>query len=156
MLFRSPLEKAGVFDTREAAEWRGRGYMPAPQLCATASPMTGFGDTMITVLVPFEGREAPDVTAEPGGTACAEFASGKGNGSLALTWGDGSRDTIVWTPGLNAPITAHEEIRTDASVLHTRRNRSGSLARCTALQATYCEPFAPERRPAPGAIHIQG
>ena len=151
---KAPLQRAGVFEAPERAQWRDRGYMPAPQVCAVADPMVGFGETLVTVLVPFEGSEVPKLEAVPGGVACAEFADGKGHGMLDLNWGNGGRDTVVWTPGLRSPILSHGRVRTDASVLHLRTGADGNLVSGTALDATYCEPFAPDRRPRPGSIQI--
>ncbi|MFW6133579.1 MAG: heparinase II/III family protein [Planctomycetota bacterium] len=154
------LRDAGVFDAEPLSQWRDAGYAPAPQVCGTASPMSGFGATLVTVLVPFRGRRAPDVTAEVGGVALGEHIAAHGTGTVTLQWADGVRDHVAWTPvlrssiGQYAPDGSGEAVRTDAAVLHLGADASGRVTRGAALDATYCEPFAPERRDAPGAITL--
>ena len=147
-----PLRKAGELDKAPMKDWADREYTPSPQVCAVAAPMQGFGETLVTVLVPFEGERAPEVTAEPGGIALNEHVASEGTGTLTLRWADGTRDELAWTPAMRSPIGAFGDGRTDASALHVRRDARETIVDATAHEATYCEPFANERREAPGAI----
>ncbi len=150
-----PLDRVGAFDTPTLNQWRDRGYVPAPQLCAVAEPMDGFGATMVSVLVPFEGTETPPLQVDLAGAANTdEIGRSTTPGTISLTWGNGTCDTIVYTPSLRASIGAHEDLKTDGSVLHLRRDGNGTVKEGVALDATYCEPFAPRRRDSAGAIAI--
>lgn len=145
---RSMLDKCGVFDSPERAEWRDRpsegGFMPAPQLCCTADPLENYNETMISVLVPFKGAQAPELDIET--------AEDAGQHQIRLRWGAGECDTLVWRPALGAPVGAYDTIQTDASVLHLHHEADEKTVRGTALDATYCRPHAETRRDTPGNI----
>jgi hypothetical protein len=117
--------------------------MPAPQVAATASPMKGFGEGLVSVFVPFEGSSPPALTSEVTGPIAEDFAA-RTAGGLALTWGDGSRDILHWSDGLAFPLhrVADDECRyeTDACVLHVRQDPHGKELERHALDGTYVKP----------------
>ena len=139
---RADLRRAGVFDHPPLSEWVHRTYAPAPQVCAVADPMRGFGDGIVSVFVPFEGAEAPEVTAQVEGEIAAEFAHRTG-GALTLHWGDGSSDALHWTASLAQPLFICDDggtsASTDGCVLHIRRDAQGGILTSQALDDTYCE-----------------
>ncbi|MFP4176875.1 MAG: heparinase II/III family protein [Candidatus Brocadiia bacterium] len=149
---RPMLEEAGVFDDPELAEWKGRSYAPAPQVCAVAEPMNGYNDTMVTVLVPFEGQNAPGLEVDS--VNCDALSSGTVGGNITLQWEDGTRDTVVWTPELKTGIGEYKDVLTDGCVLHTRQSAEGEIVRGTTLDATFCEPFTDKRRSTAGPITL--
>ena len=148
------LERMGAMDDPIMQGWKERSYAPAPQICAVADPMEEFAEVLITVLVPFEGDEVPQISGSTGGDLIARPTLQKGRGELTLQWGDGGFDRLLWTPELRSPIGSCEKGRTDACLLHLRGDETGEVEAGTALGATYCEPFASHRRDVPGAIEI--
>ena len=151
---RDTVERAGGLDNLDSEEWADLSYMPAPQLCCVADPMEEYGETFVTVLVPFQTDETPEVSATASGDIFTSPTLGKGGGCLSLEWGDGACDRFLWAPRLRSPIGDYADGRTDACALHLHLDASGKLQDGTAVEATYCEPWAPERRDEPASIEL--
>ncbi len=155
---RADLRKAGVFEDPKLAEWTDRSYCPAPQICGTAAPMQGFAETLVSVFVPFDGPTAPELTTELDGPVTDEFP-GTAAGRLTLTWGDGTRDAVLWSNALGFPLfRAADETAgytTDACLLHIRRDAAGALQYGSALDATHFEPETDADRPAAGRVRLR-
>jgi len=120
---------------------RDHTYLPAPQLSLTADPMPEYAACLVTVLVPFRGREAPRVSAEAAAPADASGQTLR-PGRLEIAWGDGSRDAVWWTPALEYALGEVDGLDTDGSLLHVRRDVGGRVIGGAAVDATYCKPFA--------------
>ncbi|MFP4176323.1 MAG: heparinase II/III family protein [Candidatus Brocadiia bacterium] len=137
---RSDLRRAGVFDEPPLSEWEDRTYGPAPQICCTADPMKGYAESMISVFVPYQGQEPPQLSTQVSGSIDSAFPENT-SGSLRLQWGDGSSDTLVWTGALTQPLFKYRQgnhlFETDGVILHILRDTEGSLSGMGALDATY-------------------
>ncbi len=140
------------------------GYAKAPQLCLRTDRHEPWDVQLATVLAPFRGTEAPDVSAEivPSGGPAAPSR-------LTLRWGSGETDTVWWTRRLGTAVGTVSEtdataagrgavpasvIETDASLLHLRRDAAGKLAQGVCVDATYCAPLTASVSPAPGLIRL--
>ncbi len=138
---RSDLRRAGVFNQPPLSEWVNRSYGPAPQICAVADPMQGFGEALVSVFVPFDGDTAPELVATVGGEVNSEFAQRTG-GQLELRWPDGKTDSLHWTSSLAQPLfrtmDTHGDYETDGALLHLHREADGTLNKSTVLDGTYC------------------
>lgn len=138
---RADLRRAGVFDQPPLSEWVNRSYGPAPQICAIADPMHGFGEALVSVFVPFTGDTAPELVATVSGEVNHEFAQRTG-GHLELRWAGGGTDSLHWTSSLAQPLfrttDAQGDYETDGALLHLHRDADGTLTQKTVLDATYC------------------
>ncbi len=138
---RGDLRRAGVFDTPPGQAWCDRTYLPAPQVAGTATPMQGFGEGIVSIFVPFRGARPPGLASAVAGPIASEFAHTTA-GQLMLTWDDGTRDSLLWADGLNAPLFRAADVdgtyETDACVLHLRRAADGRCLSQTMLDGTYC------------------
>lgn len=138
---RGDLRRAGVFDTPGGARWRDRTYMPAPQVAGIAAPMRGFGEAIVSVFVPFTGAAAPPLTSAVAGPIAQAFPRTTA-GQLMLTWGDGTRDSLIWADALAFPLFRVSDddggYETDACVLHLRRDADGRCIAQETLDGTTC------------------
>ena len=149
-----PLKPAGtVLSVHEGESDPLRGwvpgetqYSPAPQVCQLLDPFPAGWANVATVLIPFQGSEVPEVTAEAGTRA--------GASELVLRWGDGSSDEVFWTGCLFTAIGEREEFETDGSLVHLAKGPDGAVLKGLAVDATYVRPFAPEVRAAPETFAI--
>ncbi len=101
---------------------RGQGYLPAPQLSVCADPMTEFCAPYISVLLPYVGKQPPEVDIEAvhdGGPDSTQ------PGHLHLRWADGAVDDIWWTHGMDGALMSLPEFTTDASLLHCVTTKDG-------------------------------
>jgi len=117
------------------------GYAPGPMLSLTVNaiaPETHWA----AVLIPFQGADAPQVSAQ----ADADRA-----GTLTLQWGDGHTDTVLWSPRIECAIGAADRIETDASLLHLHRGAQGRLVRGSPSTGTMSSPSSPRGGPRAGA-----
>jgi len=122
----------------------GRGeYLPAPLLSQTLPALSTRGVDIATVLVPFKGATAPQVTAEAQGTQPGGVAR------LVLRWGDGSTDELYWTGRMKLMIGKVDELETDAGLVHLQRDAARSLVRGLVAYGTHIEPWAPRARTRP-------
>ena len=118
-----------------------RNHGPGPDIGGhvVKTDLAGHG---VSVFVPFEGTEAPEVTAQVEGEISAEFAHRTG-GTLTLRRGDGSSDALHWTASLAQPLFICDDggtsASTDGCVLHIRRDAQGGILTSQALDDTYCE-----------------
>ncbi len=117
-------------------------YVAAPQLCLESDPAPVCSH-WAAVFVPFEGKEAPAVSAE---------ARMGRTGRLVIAWGDGSTDSIWWMPGLERALEPSDGIETDGSLVHLRRGAGGEPVRGLVADGTYLEPYSPRRRPRRGVF----
>ena len=128
-----------------------RQYIPAPQVSLTAVGHDPWHTDLATVLVPFRGATPPQVevtaTVDPGREGDFYHPS---PGMIALRWGDGSTDEVWWSRRLSKPLENRGTFSTDASLVHLRRDASGTLAGGLVVDGTHIEPFAPTVRPEPG------
>ena len=151
-----PLKPGGaVLSVHEGEEDPLRGwlpgegeYVPAPQLCQLLDPMPAGRAALATVLVPFTGPQAPEVTAEGGFRRGAAY--------LALRWGDGTSDELYWTDGLSRALDAQDGFETDGALVHLAKDAGGRLTQGLVLDGTFIRPFAPEVRPAPETFALAG
>ena len=121
--------------------WLGDGgYVAAPQLCLSvrSAPRSA---GIVTVLVPFRGRAAPEVRA----TADAA-------GRVELAWGDGSTDALRWSPSLAHALGRAGEFDTDGALLHMTRGANGQVERGLVVDGTYVDPVALPPRDVPGTF----
>jgi hypothetical protein len=71
---------------------------------------------------------------------------------LRLCHADGAVDEVHWRHRFGSMLDAVAEVRTDASLLHLRRDADGALRRAAAVGGTYLAPHAPEPRAVPGVV----
>jgi len=121
-------------------------YVPAPQVSLCLDPFPAGRANLATVLIPFEGSEPPEVTAEA--------VTRGGTSELTLRWGDGSSDQVFWTDCLATAIAAQEEFQTDGSLVHLARGPDGAVLQGLAVDATYLRPLVPEVRRVPATFAI--
>ncbi|HOF89133.1 MAG TPA: heparinase II/III family protein [Armatimonadota bacterium] len=110
-------------------------YVPAPQLCLSAPRMETLDASLLTVLIPFRGPDAPGVIAH------AALDDGTGLQRLRLEWADGSADELYATPRLEIAIGQDGELDTDAALLHLQRDPAGRVTRGLVVDGTYARPF---------------
>ena len=126
------------------------GYTAAPQL-TFAVPMAASGCAQLaTVIIPFRGAQPPALTIETG-----EYRDNAPL-SLRLRWADGHTDEIIATPRLATAIDAHEEIVTDAALVHLHKDADGKLVRGLVVDGTYLRPYAAETQGETGTYVIGG
>ena len=139
MLF--PLQPAGAeLKLHEGENDPPRGwasYKPAPQVCLSATiappdPRKCCHLDLATVIVPFAGREAPEVRAS------AVAPKGSQPGRVALVWPDGTRDEVLWRPLLETMVGKAYGVDSDGSLVHVRRDASGRVLQSFAFDSTFC------------------
>jgi len=91
--------------------------------------------SLLTVLIPFRGPDAPGVIAH------AALDDGTGLQRLRLEWADGSADELYATPRLEIAIGQDGELDTDAALLHLQRDPAGRVTRGLVVDGTYARPF---------------
>jgi hypothetical protein len=114
---------------------------PAPQVCFSVPEATPWTD-LATVIVPFRGRNCPDVSAEAHADARC--------GHLALNWSDGTCDNVYWTHQLEAALDDYGEGRTDASLLHLMCDSRGRCIKGVIVDGTIAEPYTGRLGSLPG------
>ncbi len=115
-----------------------RGFIvPAPQVCVRAAPMQGYDACLVTVLVPFRGRRAPEVRV----SRCVPPDSIR-PGQLCLHWPDGSSETIVWTAELDRMIGTFGGIFCDGAAVAIRQEAPDGPSRACIIDGTVCAPVA--------------
>lgn len=113
---------------------KGQQGEPAPQLALECSPMLNYEEHVVSVLVPFDGEEKPELMAK------AKAPADKSTpGEVKLRWKDGSTDTIFWMNGLKTMIGRTDHLDTDASLLHVQRDADDNIQQIGAADSTYCE-----------------
>lgn len=123
-------------------------YTPAPQLVLAGDTTEYAHAQFATILVPFRGKQAPEVRAE------ASVDPSTGVLTLQLLWGDGGRDEIVATPRLESALNQFGDIYTDAALLHRQYNAAGTMVHGLAYNASYIEPYSPQIREKLGMIQF--
>lgn len=113
-------------------------YVTAPQLCLSTPKIEPLNAALLTVLVPFRGPDAPEVTA------AATTDEATGTQTLRLRWPDGTRDEFVATPRLESAINTVGDLTTDAALVHLRRDRDGAVTGGLVVDGTYLAPYASE------------
>jgi hypothetical protein len=68
---------------------------------------------LVTVLIPFKGEDTPEVRVN-----VANDPAVNGDGRVELSWEDGSSDTVIWKPRLEAAIGNSGRWSTDAALIH--------------------------------------
>jgi len=112
------------------------GIIAAPQLTLSLPKMHDNWAELVTVIIPYQGTDTPQVTAEASSTAADNI------GRLALRWDDGTVDRVEWyyRQGLmlgNKVAGYH----TDASLVHRCFAPDGTLRQGAALDGTYITPY---------------
>ena len=126
------------------------GYTAAPQITLAAPMAASACAQLATVLIPFRGAQPPALTIETG-----EYRDNAPL-SLRLRWADGHTDEIIATPRLATAIDAHEEIVTDAALVHLHKDADGKLVRGLVVDGTYLRPYAAETQGETGTYVIGG
>ncbi len=133
------LRRAGVFEQPKMKEWANRSYAPAPQVAGVAAPMQGFGESIVSVFVPFE-EEPPTIRPSVDGPIAADFPQSM-RGRLEIEWSNGTRDLLAWSDRLAQPLIRVDdngkEVLTDGCFLHLQKDADGSPVAGTALDASY-------------------
>lgn len=122
-------------------------YVPAPQLTLTLPRRDPWNTDLVTVLVPYRGTARPALTVAR--TVDPEHTTRQydpGYGMVSLRWGDGTRDDLLWTRRLETALDVREGMTTDAGLVHLRRAADGRVTGGLAVEATYLDPYAPQRR----------
>jgi hypothetical protein len=109
-------------------------HHPAPQLVLNTPSMKERHDYYVSVLTPFRGRTAPDVTVE------AKSPRGQ-TGYVRLTWADGTQDVIHWGCNFNLMLGKQADFETDSSLVHLRKDAAGKIVRGCCVHGTYIKPF---------------
>lgn len=156
LLLLTPLAPAGMTLSVHAGEkdplagWMAGtdGYVPAPQVRLSAIAHDPWQTDIATVLVPFVGRSAPQVTAEARPTGPAT------PGLVTLRWANGETDTILWTRRMGSAIGAAEGLNTDGGLVHVHRLADGAVAGALAIDATYLGPLTRRKFPSPRTIVV--
>ncbi len=108
---------------------------PAPQVSLACRPWNGHMETLVTVLVPYRGSALPQAETT---VAIGNVMQGKPS-SLTLSWADGTRETLVWTAGLESMLGSTEEGETDGVLLYRRRGgKDGDVV--AVVDAAACQP----------------
>ena len=101
------------------------------------------------MLIPFPGARAPEVVVtkqtDPSASAC---------GRVSLRWEDGSSDTVLWTPRLEAAIGDAGDVRTDAALVHLSAVADGGGVSALVYEGTYLDPLLPPDRESRGTFAI--
>ena len=122
----------------------GFGGIPAPMISVETDPMPRYDDGAITLLAPRRGTEPPPIASITARRAQSNTGGGKWiPGECTITWQDGSRETVIWTPKLSVMLGEQEELNTDGSLLYTRRDADGVLENVAAVDATWCDSPVP-------------
>ena len=122
----------GVQDPLRAWLMAGDGsHVSAPQVSLTCRTERSFVD-MVTVLVPFQGKQRPSLEAE---------TLYNHHGKLTLKWGDGRSDVFYWAYELGFPLDECDEVTTDASLVHLLRDRRNRVHGGMAMDATFLQPY---------------
>ena len=113
---------------------QGQQGEPAPQVALESSPMLNFSEHIVTVLVPFEGRDKPELMAH------AQPPPDKTSpGRVNIQWEDGTSDTVLWMPNLETMIGPAEGLETDGSLLHVQREAEDVIQKVGIIDGTWCE-----------------
>ena len=125
------------------------GFVPAPQVCVAAPEVDAWATHLATVIVPFAGPVAPQVSARF--VANTTRPAGDPPGFLELMWADGSTDRVYWTRRLELsmgvrPDRSGTNLRTDAALLHLRHDCNQRLLGGLVVDGSYVEPYSPKAR----------
>ncbi|MFP4028908.1 MAG: heparinase II/III family protein [Candidatus Brocadiia bacterium] len=118
-------------------------YVPAPMLSMRSPDYGRYYTDVATVLIPYEGTEAPSVKAE------GNADDGCGINHLRLEWAEGTTDDLIWTARLFTAIGEWSEMKTDASLVHLRRDQNAEVTRGLIVDGTHLDPFYPEELSSP-------
>jgi len=122
-----------------------REHTPAPQVVMRVDDLEEWNNDLVTVLVPFAGKDAPRLTAEAdGGRTSGPHASGVSR--LVLRWSDGTLDELYWTRRLEQIVRAPGQFETDGVLVHLTKDAAGALRQGLVVDGTYCEPFTTGER----------
>ncbi len=120
-------------------------HYPAPQIVLNTPRMSNRHDYYVTLLVPFQGGDAPNVRID------SKSPMGQ-TGYVVLNWEDGSRDAIHWGCNLNLMLGKTQEFATDSSLVHLRYDAAGSISGGGCVNGTYMKPFTNEVREQPATF----
>jgi len=109
--------------------------IPAPQVSLVCHPWKGHVETLVSLLVPYRGTAVPEFETEviPGDVQRGLAAR------LIISWPDGSRETVSWTPGLDTMLGRCEDADTDGLLLYRRddADAASGTAVVAAVDASY-------------------
>lgn len=99
---------------------------PAPMIRLSATEREPWKVHLATILIPFAGGDAPELTAtaQPPGVEFTDRTAGQ----LELRWSDGTSDRIVWSGRLEDSIDRQRGVDTDGELVHLRFDAAGRLA----------------------------
>ncbi len=115
---------------------------PAPQLVIRTPRMHQQHDYCVSIMVPFRGREAPEVKVD------ARSPMGK-TGYVRLAWGDGTADEIHWGCNFGVMLGSQGGFETDSSLVHLLMRADGRVLEGCCVHGTYLKPYDPRIRPYP-------
>jgi hypothetical protein len=139
LLVLTPIRPEGSrFETYCGATDPLRGYVgiekPAPQIVLNTPRMERRHDYYVSVLVPFGGRQAPEVAME------AKSPMGQ-VGYVRLRWADGTADEIHWGCNFGLMLGPQPDFETDSSLVHLRKDAAGKAVGGCCVHGTYIAPF---------------
>jgi hypothetical protein len=156
LLLLNPIRPAGSryeIHTGETAPLRGWApgegqHHPAPQLVLNTPRMDRPHDYYVSVLMPFKGRQAPEVVVE------AKSPMGQ-TGYVRLRGADGTTDEVHWGCNFNLMLGKQADFETDSSLVHLRKDAAGQVVGGCCVNGTYLKPFDSTRRAKPETFRFE-
>lgn len=116
-------------------DW-GSTCIPAPLIRMTAAAYDPWHGDMATVLTPFAGKDAPQITVS--GCAPELVRDARSAGYICVEQPDGGRDVVVWTRNLGHAIERQHGVHSDASLVHLRLAADGVVQDGLMIDGTTC------------------
>jgi hypothetical protein len=123
------------------------GFVAAPQLVLEQRPMAATWIDLVTLLIPFEGVQPPEVT-----TRATAWRTDHRFWQVTLNWPDGTAEEVRWTYRVNHMIGADGEVNTDGSLLYLCRDASGHVRNGSVFDATFAAPWRIAPQPVKGSF----
>jgi len=147
LLLLTPIRPEGSqFETYCGATDPLRGYVgidkPSLQIVLNTPRMDRRHDYYVSVLMPFKGRQAPEVEME------AKSPMGQ-LGYVRLRWADGTADEVHWGCNFGLMLGQQPDFETDSSLVHLRKDAAGKVTGGCCVNGTYLAPWNPVMRPQP-------